>query len=320
MKDQAKPIGAVTASLFASLEKPSAPKTDRELVLIDRGLEIADRRPEGDDVSFMHSILCQIGLPRSKVTGDRFERRNGNAALVVSAGSLWNGQQMLPQPVPYGPFPRLIMAFISTYAVRERTACIPFGDSANDALRLLGIEKSGQGFRMFRTQVSALAACSLTLGFTSGEKAHTFHGSPIEEFEAWLPGQEGQRSLWPSQMVLGQRFYQTLIDHAVPIDLRALSSLKGSAMAMDIYLYLVQRLPRISRPVGLTWWMLKEQFGQEYVGQSALEDFKRRFKIALRQVLSVYPDAKVETVRGGLRLNASRPAVDSKEARFLSRP
>lgn len=317
MKEDWKTVGAATADLFGSIVKQRGKKNPRELALIDRGFEIAETRPEGDDVSFMHSILCQIGLPRSKVAGDRFERKNGHAALEIRAGSIWNGKDMVTQPIPYGPIPRLILAYVSTYAVRERTPEIPFGDSANDALRLLGIEKSGQGFKMFRAQVSALAACSMTIGFTAGDSAFTFNGSPVEQFEAWLPGQEGQRSLWPSSMVLGHRFYETLLEHAVPVDLRALSSLRGSAMAMDVYLYLVQRLHRINRPVALTWWMLKDQFGQEYVSADALADFKKKFKKALAQAMSVYPDANVEIVTGGLKLFASKPAVDPKEAKRL---
>ncbi|MBB4611436.1 replication protein RepA [Sphingomonas yabuuchiae] len=310
-------IGSVAGDLFASIEKQRSKKTARELTLIDKGLEIAQVRPEGDDVTFMHSILCQIGLPRSKFDGDRFERKNGSAALEVRAGSIWTGTDMVQQPIPYGPIPRLILAYVSTFAVRERTPEIPFGESANDALRILGIDKGGPAYKMFRTQVSALAACSMTIGFTAGDRAYTFHGNPVEQFEAWLPGQEGQRSLWPSSMVLGRRFYETLLDHAVPVDLRAFSSLRGSAMAMDLYLYLVQRLHRISRPVGLTWWMLKDQFGQEYVGEDALADFKKKFKKALAQAQSVYPDAKIEIVRGGIKLFSSRPAVDPKEAKRL---
>jgi len=310
-------IGSATGDLFASIEKQRAKKTTRELTLIDKGLEIAQTRPEGDDVTFMHSILCQIGLPRSKFDGDRFERKNGSAALEVRSGSIWNGTDLVQQPIPYGPIPRLILAYVSTFAVRERTPEIPFGDSANDALRLLGIEKGGPAFKMFRTQVSALAACSMTIGFTAGDKAYTFHGSPVEQFEAWLPGQEGQKSLWPSSLILGRRFYETLLEHAVPIDLRAFSSLRGSAMAMDIYLYLVQRLHRVNTPVALTWWMLKDQFGQEYGGNDALADFKKSFKKALAQAQSVYPDAKVQIVRGGLKLYSSTPAVDPREAKRL---
>ncbi|MFL0419587.1 replication protein RepA [Sphingomonas sp. 179-A 4D3 NHS] len=310
-------IGAVTADLFASIERQQNKRTPRDLALIERGLEIAARRPEGDEVTFMHSTLCAVGMPRSKVEGDTFSRINGNAAIELRAGKLWNGKAMVKQPLPYGPIPRLILAYVSAYAVRENTPEIPFGDSANDALRLLGIEKSGQGFRMFRTQLQALAACQMTIGFTSGDIASTFDGSPVEQFDAWLPGKEGQRSLWPSRLILGRRFFETLRDHAVPIDLEALSALRSSALAMDVYLFLVQRLYRIGAPLTLNWWLLKDQFGQEYVGADALADFKKKFRKALAQALSVYPGANVEVVRGGVTFRKSAPAVDPVTAKRL---
>lgn len=317
MEDNIRSIGAFTGDLFTSLKEQREQKTPRELNLIERGQEIADVRPEGDDVTFMHSILCQIGLPRSKVDGDRFERKSGAAALEVRSGSIWNGSEMVPQFIPYGAIPRLILAYVSTFAVRNRTPEIPFGDSANDALRLLGIEKGGERFRMFRSQVSALAACSMTIGFTTKDMAYTFNGSPVDQFEAWLPGQEGQRSLWPSRLLLGTRFYETLIKHAVPSDLRALSELGNSALAMDVYLFLCARLHRINRPTKIYWHQLQGQFGQEYIGANADKDFKRTFKKALAQACSVYQDANVSVVRGGLELCPSREAVDPKEVRRL---
>jgi hypothetical protein len=317
VNDLPRSLGAITGDLFAAIESDRNAQRPSDLALIEHGRTIADTRPKGDDVSFMHSIMCQVGLPRAKIAGDRFERANGASALEVRAGSLWNGTAMVPQFVPYGTIPRLILAYISTYAVRHRTAEIPFGDSVNEALRFLGIEKGGQSYAMFRRQVSALAACTITIGFNAGDIAYTFNGSPISRFSAWLPGQEGQQSLWPSHLMLGAEFYETLIEHAVPSDLRALSKLGKSALAMDVYLFLVARLHRTHRPTKIYWHQLQAQFGQEYVGTHAANDFKQAFKKALSQACSVYPDAKVEPVHGGIELRPSREAVDPKEVKRL---
>ena len=51
---------------------------------------------------------------------------------------------------------------------------------------------------------------------------------------------------------------------------------------------------------------LREQFGQEYRHS---RDFKKEFRQALRQVLVVYPDARLEEVMGGLLLYPSRPPL-----------
>lgn len=318
MTDREKGIGSITGDLFANIARQRSATPPRALALQDAGSEIAHTRPEGDDVSFMHSILCQIGLPRAKVTGDTFERRSMGTALEIRAGKIWNGRELVQQIVPYGSLPRLVMAYISTYALRHNTAEIPFGDSNNDALKLLRIEKGGQSYSMFRVQVSALSACHMTLGFNVGDIAHTFHGQPVEKFTAWITNRENERSLWPSSILLGQQYFETLKEHAVPHDLRALSNLKGSAMAMDIYLFLTARLFRV-RQGGVTiyWHQLRDQFGQEY---SEPKNFKKKFRICLAQALTAYPAARVEPIAGGIRLQASPAAVDPREAKRLIHP
>ncbi|MFC5491396.1 replication protein RepA [Dokdonella soli] len=316
--DWALPGGGDAQRTEGAPAKPKAPRKKREPsaltartgALLERSIEIAGAGPEGDDIGFMHSILCQIGLPRSAVKGREFERRSGGAALVVTAGRLWNGRELVQQPVPYGPIPRLALSYMTTYAVRHQTQEIPFGDSVNDALRMLGIEKGGQSYRMFRKQVSALAACSLTLGFNAGGRAYTYDGKPVRQFEAWLADAEGQRTLWPSFVTLGTDFYETLRKNPIPHDVRALWALRGSALAMDAYLWLAARLWRIQgKPMLLHWHQVKAQFGQEYRGKNGAADFKKTFKQALRQVLVVYPKAKVDVIDGGLLLHRSPPAV-----------
>src|SRR5476651_1947769 len=119
------------------------PPTKRELKLVEASAEIAVARPDGDDMAFMHTIMCQVGLPRSKVEGNSFERHSGNAALLVEAGKLWDGKQFVQQPIPYGTMPRLMLAWMNTYAVRFKTQEIPVGDSASDFLRMLGKQTNG---------------------------------------------------------------------------------------------------------------------------------------------------------------------------------
>jgi hypothetical protein len=76
--------------------------------------------------------------------------------------------------------------------------------------------------------------------------------------------------------------------HAVPLDYRALSALKHSALALDVYTWLAHRLCRIDKFAGvmLSWQNLRDQFGQEYADS---KDFKREFRDVLRQVTVVFP-------------------------------
>ena len=79
-------------------------------------------------------------------------------------------------------------------------------------------------------------------------------------------------------MVLSEHFYSSLLDGAVPLDLRALHALKGSALALDVYAWLAYRLHRVEgRGVTLHWASLREQFAQEYTGKDADKNFKGAF-------------------------------------------
>lgn len=318
IKPAKAPKAEAPAPALIAQKPKTTPPTDRQNRLIKTAAEIAAERPDDDDRGYMHSIMCQVGLPRSKVDAISFERHSGGAALLVEAGKLWDGKQFVQQPIPYGPMPRLVLAWMNTYAVRFNSPEIPVGDSASEFLRMLGKTPNGGergAFTTFRKQVQALSACRITLGFNANGRAHTYEGKPIKHFEAWIAANEQQRPLWPGCVTFSEDYYQTLKAHAVPLDLRAFMELKGSALAMDVYTWLAQRLHRIEgRPVVLHWASLREQFGQEYKGKNADKDFKTKFLIALQAVLAVYPQARVKQVTGGLMLMASPPPIPFKGA------
>ncbi len=287
--------------------------TPQENKLLDVATDIATTPPSGEDMAFTHAVLCQVGLPRAKVEGREFMRQSGAAWVNVQAGYLDEGKGPVQQPIPYGVMPRLALAWVSTYAVRHGAREIPIGDSAAEFLRLmLGADTVSQGARYttLRKQMHALAACRLQLGF----RGRTFNGQPVEQFDAWVAdGKAGQRSLWPGVMKLSEGYFNSLMDSAVPLDNRALHALKGSALALDVYAWLAHRLHRIEgRPVILHWKSLREQFAQEYTGKDPDKDFKDAFLPQLRNVLAVYPQAKVKQVTGGLMLMGSPPPIPKK--------
>jgi hypothetical protein len=284
--------------------------TDRDKLLLDAAIEIADEAPSGDDMAFAHAVFCQVGLPRSKVTGREFIRQSGAAWISVQAGFLDEGKGPIEQPIPYGAMPRLALAWLSTYAVRHRTREIPIGSSAAQFLELMGLDGQGARYTTLRRQMHALAACRLQLGY----KGRTFNGQAIEQFDAWLTNTNTkQQSLWPGVMVLSETYSKSLQESAVPLDNRALHALKGSALALDIYAWLAHRLYRIEgRPLVLHWHSLREQFAQEYKGKEADKDFKKEFLPALRKVQAVYPSANVKQVKGGVLLSSSPPPIPFK--------
>jgi hypothetical protein len=130
---------------------------------------------------------------------------------------------------------------------------------------------------------------------------------PIEKFSTWNALDE-EHGIDEGVIELTTKFFNSLVDSAVPLDPRALACLQGSSLALDIYTWLSHRLHRVSRMTGdrVTWTNLVDQFGQEY---SEIKDFKKTFQKALVQVRAVYPDARLDEVRGGYILLQSKPPV-----------
>ena len=250
-------------------------------------------------------------MPRRMTEARTFERQCGNVSVLLEAGKLWNGKEWVQQPLPYGTTPRLVMVHLSSEAIHTRTRRVEIGDSTRQFLISLGMQPTGGergGYTIFHGQMEALAACRLTIGMQSEGKVVTVDAKPIRKFEAWLQHDGSQRTLWPGSLELSHEFYETLSNHAVPLDYRALSALKHSALALDIYTWLAHRLCRIDKPNGvkLSWENLRDQFGQEY---HSAKNFKHEFRDVLKQVCTVYPEAKIDSVPGGLILQQSPPPI-----------
>ena len=130
----------------------------------------------------------------------------------------------------------------------------------------------------------------------------------VSGFDLWFPKDDRQRTLWPTTVCLSHDYFTSLQRHAVPLDERALAALSHSAMALDVYAWMAQRLHRIPKPHRqlVPWVALKDQFG---AGYGACASSGEVFLQALRQVHVVYPAAKLEVNRQGLLLYTSPPPV-----------
>lgn len=297
-----------------SSSTPALTRNQRRLIAARE--RIMNGRPDRND--FLHTVMCQVGMPRRATEARTFERTSGHISIQLEAGKLWNGSEWIQQPLPYGTTPRLVMVHVSSEAIRTRSRRVDVGDSMRQFLLKLGMGDGGGprgGYTAVRKQVEALAACRLTIGMQDHGKVVTVDAKPIRKFEAWLHRDGSQQTLWPGVMELHPDFYETLANHAVPLDYRALSALRHSALGLDIYTWLAHRLCRINKPSGvmLSWQNLREQFGQEYAES---KDFKREFRDVLRQVTVVYPDARIEEVDGGVVLYESPPPIAKTSVSF----
>ena len=97
----------------------------------------------------------------------------------------------------------------------------------------------------------------------------------------------------------------------MPLDERAIAALSHSAMALDVYCWLAQRLHRVDpgRPAFVPWAALHAQFGWHY---DAIRKFRQVFKQTLEMVHSQYQGARISMDGRGLTLRNSPPPVKGR--------
>ncbi|MEM9128565.1 MAG: replication protein RepA [Pseudomonadota bacterium] len=119
----------------------SNPPTILQRRIIDAAVEIQEVAPETPE--FLHSVLCQVGLPR-KATSERvFERNNGKAGILIEAGRLYKAGKYHELPLPHGVKPRLAIIHISSEAVRAKSREIDIGESIRELLVRLNLPTNG---------------------------------------------------------------------------------------------------------------------------------------------------------------------------------
>ena len=284
---------------------------------------IANRAVDAGDPDYLPAFFCHVGLPRSQFDGASFERQSGTVSLQIEGGKTFDGKGWIQQPIPYGAIPRLALIHITSEAVRTQSPIVDVGTSVYAFLEALGVSNSQATRKRAREQMIALGACHMRLGRVlerDGKQfAQTVDARPFNQFEAWISDTEGQKALWPTSLTLTEPFFDAIIKSAVPLRHDALAQLSGSALALYIYSWLAHRLCRVKRGgAEISWSALAEQFGQEYNDR---KNFKRRFVAQLNNVLKAYPEARVEVIHGGIRLETSpTPIPRSTVTRLKPKP
>lgn len=277
--------------------------------LIDTAVRLAD---PADEITYQHSILCQTGLPyRNPGVGVReWQREQGNASLMVEAGQAKDIEtgQWVKLGLPWGPKARLVLMHLNSEAIRTQSPEIDVGDSLTAFVKRLGLTTDGRTVQGIKDQVGALSGALIRMAFSGPQGDFQIDSKVVSGFNLWFPKDERQRVLWPSFVRLSGDYFESLRAHAVPLDERAIGALSHSAMALDVYAWLAQRLHRIPKPHRqfIPWPMLRDQFGPDF---ERLRKFREKFMEALRQVHVVYPAAKIDVNGQGLFLYTSPPPV-----------
>jgi hypothetical protein len=279
--------------------------------------------PEHDlEICYQHSVLCQTGLPY-RDPGEEvrlWEREQGLAALEIEAGRILDpaSGKYINVGLPWGPKPRLILAHLNAEALRLGSPEIKIGDSLSGFVKRIRGFDGGREIRMFKDQLTRLSNALIRLAMLHGERVTQINTHVVTGFELWLPKDDRQRVLWPSTVRLSSEYFESLKRHAVPLNEADLGALAHTAMGLDIYAWLAQRLHRIDhrKPAFIAWSNLKEQFGPDY---HRMDNFKRFFRKTLAQVQRRYQTARIELDDKGMTARNS-PSPVSKRFMLISNP
>ncbi len=300
--------GSEWSQIGATLPTELKPLTRPQQRLLDVASRDAD-----EGIIYQHSVLCHTCLPYRDPGAAlrRWQARNGFLMLEVEAGRAFDARvgAFIDVGLPFGPKPRLVLCHLNAEALRTGSRIIHLEESLTGFVRrTLGLDSHGRNIQTIREQLTRLAASDFRIGRCDAEHSITVQGRILNGLTLWTPQEQSHRLLWPTQVQFSQDYFESLTQHAVPLNETAVSRLAHTAMGLDVYAWLAQRLHRIApgQKALVSWSALAQQFGSGY---AEVRGFRRVFKRTLAQVKVVYPHANFSLDEDGMRLSHSRPPV-----------
>ena len=304
------PIGEVASGLDDVLVpaiRDDSPQARRGFTVADQVNQLVAASEADPDLGFMARTMALCSLPRSNPGARlRYVRRNGPYTLVMNAGGLYR--------LPFGHLPRLLMAWISTEAVRTQSRVLVLGDSLSDFMRELGIYSSdGKAYTRLRNQMDRLFHASVELSYEDKHGKQFIASRVVDRGDFWWdPKRPNERVLWDSKIRLGEDFFNEIISHPVPLDMNTLTALKRSPLGLDLYLWLTYRTFTLRTPQRLSWANLYRQFGVDPAkanNNRTVQDFRKDCLRELKKIKLAWPDLNCSTAPGVLILLPSVPTI-----------
>ncbi|WP_035957785.1 replication protein RepA [Bryobacter aggregatus] len=248
-------------------------------------------------------ILC--GLPIRKPPPDQllFERRNGNFLLQITGHPHFG--------LPFGQ-DRLILIFLATLAVRQKSQVVRFR-SAAELLDTFGMAKGGKEYRRIIAAFERIFGA--TMFFTTDRSSATssvLHRSRfnfLREAEIWYSRPESVPDNGNS-ITLSAEFYAELTAHPIPTDLEAIKIFAAAPGLLDLFLWLSYRcyiskgpeyIPLFG-PSGLT-----KQLG--CIEYSRPSKFRATLEKWLQSIRSLWPQCPARICTNGNFLRIDRQIV-----------
>ena len=302
------PIGEVISGTGGAVKalQPS-PQARHHFTQADQVNQLVRASETDPDLGFMARLLVLCSLPRSN-PGNRlqYKRVNGPFTLYMTASG---GNKL-----PFGNLPRLILAWVSTEAVRTQNRVLILGKSLSDFMRSLGVySSSGEKHTRLRNQMKRLFGCTVSMIYEDEHGEARVSSLVADHAEFWWNERKPDEcSLWQSKIELGEKFFNEIIRHPVPLNMNTLTALKRSSLGLDLYLWLVYRTFPLRAPQRITWRQVYRQFGAHPAKASdkeTIQNFRRKVLRELKKIKLAWPELNYSTAPGVLILLPSTPAI-----------
>ena len=275
----------------------------RHLQLVNLAGDLAEQtREEAGALGFMSRLLIMVNLPYRDLGNNKkvWIRKNGKVTIIVASSYNKDGVSV---GIPYGSYPRIILAYIITQAVKTNSPNIYLGKGFRDFIEMIGLEKGGHQFKNVKKQLERILSASFAWTYeTDNMESRTNIQVSHQSQLWWNPKNPDQKTLWESYINLNHHFFTEIINNAVPIDFRALTVLKNSPLGLDLYMFVLWRTFKINEPVYISWQSLQKQLGTQH---NELKEFTRECKKHIKRIQSVCPSLNIAFLRGRLCLKPS---------------
>ena len=180
--------------------------------LIENALAIEAREAkEAGALGYMGRALVQATMPHRQVQENEFIRKNGAFTLTMLAPSNVG--------LPYGSIPRLLMAWITTEAVRTKRQELVLGKSLSEFMRQLDLVPTGGrwgSITRLKDQMKRLFTASISCTYEDQHRVAGINMQVAEEYNIWWePKRPEQTALWESTITLSTRFFDEITNSPI---------------------------------------------------------------------------------------------------------
>jgi hypothetical protein len=240
-----------------------------------------------------HAAFCRVALPH-RTPRTAWQREADNVLVRLEPASAVH-------PLPGGLLLRLALLDVCDAAVRQNSAVVEVGESADVMAARLGADAKP---RDLHDQVERMLAAKISVSIDGEPELAVFdaRGRPRSAGSAWRPS-----------VRLSTGFFASLVTHAVPLDRKVVGKLAVMPLALDAYAWIRQALR--NRPadyaVTVPWAELHRRFGTPSQDVAA---FRPSFEAALRAVFEADLSTALAVDDEGVSIGTAAPSGEQGAA------